>query len=344
VRRLLIVTTASALLVAAPLIAGIIRVPGDYATIPEGVYHATADDTVLVGVGVYQVAPADSFGWPVELGPDSPTILSEDAVGKTVLEGDYVTPAFHVAADVFDARIRIIGFTIRNTGVPILKDYQSGGTFLFESNNVHGNRAGLDASWSDGVISGCIIRQNEGAGIDIRGYEGVIEYTEICFNKWGIVGSFEEQPTIRQNWIHRNWSDGIWMGSRVCLEHNVIDHNFGAGIRLTATDGDIRWNTFRENRIGICVTVPNAVPANLNQIHSNDIYDIQIAAPGPFDYDATMNWWGTTDPDEIAAGILDCGDDPVLGCVVFDPWCSDPGCEPTAVPTATWSTVKAMFR
>ena len=62
--------------------------------------------------------------------------------------------------------------------------------------------------------------------------------------------------------------------------------------------------------------------------------------------DATTTWWGTTDPEEIAASIWDCVDDPanIAGCVVFDPWSEEPGCGYSAAESASWGSIKAMYR
>ena len=73
----------------------------------------------------------------------------------------------------------------------------------------------------------------------------------------------------------------------------------------------------------------------------------------PNTLDFTGNWWGTDDPDSIAALIWDCNDDPgVQGCVDFSDWCGDPSCagQVTSVPEAgepeptTWSRLKSIYR
>ena len=59
---------------------------------------------------------------------------------------------------------------------------------------------------------------------------------------------------------------------------------------------------------------------------------------------AEENWWGTTDPNEIAEMIWDCRDDPATRCVDFEPWCAAPGCEPVPVESESWGAIKAMYR
>lgn len=329
-----------------PLHADIIHVPGDYDTIPEAVYYGTADDTVIVGTGIYPVEPGGPFGWPAVLGAGSPAILSEDQVGKTVLEGDGTTPAFHVPGPPGPlARVHVTGFTIRNVSTPLLKEADSGADFHFTYNNIQDCGDGLDATWSNGLIAQNIIWNNGGNGIDIYHYSGVIEFNEIAYNAWGIRGVCCEEPTIRQNWIHRNSLGGITTGFYAGIENNVIHKNGGAGISLSASYGHVIGNTITENVIGIEIWSLPDVVLRENGIYGNTPYDVATWLPDQGDYDATMNWWGTTEAALIAEHIWDCNDDPEVGvCVVFEPFCWDSNCEPTLVEPLSWGAIKAIFR
>ena len=343
--RLPPLATALALLTAAPLTAGIIHVPGDYDTIPEAVYSATADDTVRVGTGTYIVEPGSPYGWPIELDPESPTIMSEDQVGKTVLQGDGTIPAFRVTTPGFDSRVRIVGFTIRNVASPLDKLANTGAEFLFEYNNVQDCGDGLDAAWSDGLIAHNIIWNNGGYGVDIFQFTGTIEFTEIAYNTWGIRGVTGEPPTIRMNWIHRNSEGGIWAGFNIVIEHNMIIKNGGPGIAQGAVGGQIIGNTIRENAVGVTIHGSTSVLIRENGIYGNEPYDVRVETGGRFDYDMTMNWWGTTDAELIAEHIWDCADDPALEpCVLFDPFCMNPACEPTLVEPWSWGAIKSLYR
>lgn len=58
-------------------------------------------------------------------------------------------------------------------------------------------------------------------------------------------------------------------------------------------------------------------------------------------FDLAHNWWGTDDPEQIAASILDHADDPeILLEVTFSPFLD----EPTATEARSLSDIKAMFR
>lgn len=344
--RLLTLATTLALLVGARASAEIIRVPGDYDTIPEAVHYATADDTVLVGTGLYSVEPGYPFGWPIVLDEDSPTIVSEDQVGKTVLQGDGTIPAFRVLGPPGpSARVRVTGFTIRGVSSPLLKDPECGANFLFTYNKIQNCGDGLDATWGGGLIAHNVIWDNDGVGIWIFHYWGIVEFNEIAYNTWGIGGTCCEEPTIRMNWIHRNSHGGIATGFYAYIEDNVVDKNGGPGIAHNAWSGHITGNTIRGNEIGVEIWSMPSVLFCENQIHGNEPYDILVACPDEFDCDATMNWWGTTDPDLIAEHIWDCRDDPGLGtCILFEPFCMNPNCEPTPVEPLSWGAIKAMYR
>jgi len=68
--------------------------------------------------------------------------------------------------------------------------------------------------------------------------------------------------------------------------------------------------------------------------------------------DFTGNWWGTSDPLEIADRIWDCADDSeLLWCIDFSGWCDVPDCsgQTTDVPEATqqvtsWGRLKSLYR
>jgi hypothetical protein len=345
-KRLLPLATVMALLVCAPLSADIIHVPGDYDTIPEAVHYGTADDTVVVGTGTYTVEPGGPFGWPIDLDLDSPRIVSEDQVGKTVLEGDGTIPAFRTVGSAGpSARVHITGFTIRNVSTPLLRDTDGGTSFHFTYNNIQDCGDGLDATGAGGLIAHNIVWNNDGVGIFIYHYFGVIEFNEIAYNTWGIRGWCCEEPTIRQNWIHRNSLGGIATSFIAQIENNVIIENYGPGIALGAYNGYVTGNSIRGNAVGMKVWWAADVLVRENGIYDNEPYDIQVMHPSRDDFDATMNWWGTTDPDLIAEHIWDCNDDPTLGvCILFDPFCKNPECEPTSVEALSWGAIKAIYR
>ena len=117
---------------------------GDYDNTPEASWYAGPADTVLVMPGTYAVG---GFGWPIYLDSGSPTFMSAEGAEATILLGNGTCSPFTTLAEVYDARMFIIGFTIASTPQPIERMYESGGFLYFTDNIVENNDSGLDAMW-----------------------------------------------------------------------------------------------------------------------------------------------------------------------------------------------------
>ena len=153
---------------------------------------------------------------------------------------------------------------------------------------------------------------------------------------------------MRRNHIHDNLGTGIDTGyyEGGVIEDNVIERNGGAGLAV-GSYFTVQHNVIRENALGVS---SGGIAGSYAAIHSNDIYDnaeFNLRASSDYEQtqDCTMNWWGSVDPLVIAEGIQDCYDDPeLLVCVVFEPFCMSPGCEPTPVEPSSWGSIKALYR
>ncbi|MBE0564814.1 MAG: right-handed parallel beta-helix repeat-containing protein [Krumholzibacteria bacterium] len=201
---------------------------------------------------------------------------------------------------------------------------------------------GVGAYWdfTDNIaVQYCSFRGGKG-GVDFNsGASGTIRHcTFFSQYQYGIVGSFND-------------------GATLVIEDNTIvaDHPAGKayGFSLYWPRGTytLRRNTITAANGNACiwVTVPNAVfDARDNHFLRADTTSFLAKgfanpnAPGaPFTIDATGNWWGTTDPAEIAAGILDLQDDPALDYrIVFEPFLGGP----VPVRNRSLGGVKALFR
>ncbi len=93
---------------------------------------------------------------------------------------------------------------------------------------------------------------------------------------------------------------------------------------------------------------------NHNFFADDTTYEVLVTStPSADTIDFTGNWWGTNDPDEIAAKIYDCNDDPaLLWCIDFSDWCADASCDgqvtsvedpPEAAPVS-WGRIKSLYR
>ncbi len=318
---------------------------GDYDNIPEAVAAGGLIDTVLVAAGTYAVTAAN--GWPVILDPPAPTLMSVAGAAATVLEGDGATAAF-ARGTADGVELKVVGFTIRNTTRVVDLDFGMTYEILFTDNIVESNGYGLEAdnTMSDGLIARNTFINNGNFGISTYHLWGTIELNEIMGSPIGIKGVCCEEPLIRNNYIHDNMQEGIKTGFGARIEGNIIEGNGAAGVSTEGgPDNYVQGNFIRENETGLFLAYPNGIDLRFNDIHDNTTYDLMLGPASPAGtFDATHNWWGTTDPDAIAAGIWDCEDDPAVACcVIFEPCCASPGC-PTQTDASTWGGIKAMYR
>jgi hypothetical protein len=105
----------------------------------------------------------------------------------------------------------------------------------------------------------------------------------------------------------------------------IIDGNSEVGITTIHDGPTITNNTITNNKIGIKANYDAGFnyfsPANNNTICDNTDYGILMASS--IDYNASSNWWCTTDPDAVSSRIYDVYDDSNLGRVVFEPFLAE---------------------
>lgn len=116
----------------------------------------------------------------------------------------------------------------------------------------------------------------------------------------------------------------------VLIQGCLIANNSGYGIFSNDVGPEVRENTITKNGIGIepgntFTTTPGILPITKNNLFGNSTFNLEYTE-GKFylPIDLTQNWWGTTDPAQIEAGIYDCMDDPDSGCVTYNPFLSGP--------------------
>ena len=309
-----------------------------------------AADTVLVPP-CYMVL---YYYWPIEFTWDTPVIMSVAGAEETVVEGDGTFASLAVSDE--GGLLRVDGLTFRGLSEVLQRDDWLFPTVHVELTNciIEDCGDGLHAMWTtdESFVRGNIIRNNGGAGINLCQNFGVIEDNEVYGNAgYGLWGGLDENPDIRGNHIHHNASGGVYLGFNADLIGNLIEHNSVWGVCTDGTDGGLgtfRENVIRYNAVGVYYTGLQGFPGSrfsCNDIYDNETYGVVVDPWADSGFNATMNWWGTTDPAEIAAAIHDCEDDPSIQiCVIFDPWCETPGCGGTAVEPSSWGTIKALYR
>ena len=351
IRLGLIVALATALSVTFVEAAVIVVDPGgggNFDNIPEAMFRGTAEDTVLVMPGYYEVEEGIPYPWPVALTADSPAIKSEGGAAVTLILGDGSLSAFEVADTRYPARVYVSGFKFLGLTSPLDWDGVAQAEVCFTDNIVEACEIGVDVRWGDGLVARNTISGPGWYGMQSPYFSGSIEDNEISgFADAGIIGT-NENTTLLRNHIHDNEISGITTSDDCIAEDNLIEDNGWYGLSV-AFDAHLTGNVIRGNGAG----VEFWGGPHHGFMHDNEIYgniDIAVTAYAgdldpPTDFDATMNWWGTTDPLEIAERIYNADDDPSIEIIVlYDPWCTAPGCDPTGVEPASWGAIKALYR
>ena len=164
---------------------------------------------------------------------------------------------------------------------------------------------------------------------------------------WDLVGVNAIQPQILNNIIENNLTGIYLLNSSGYIADNIIRNNFipgdansGAGVMITGATSEpyFERNQIYGNFTGFYLG-QNAKPClgNLSIYHSwaqgenaiynnidetntlHSIYTYSYTDPSIVIF-AENNYWGTTNPTEIAESILDHNDNPSLPTVDFDPF------------------------
>ena len=228
-------------------------------------------------------------------------------------------------------------------GQVLVEDTEFADNWIIAFNGVDGGGAVLDET--EATFLRCTLRENysiSGHGDGLKGQGNSTVWIEEC--------SFQDQegPAIYVSVGMANITNSVFTGNGDPLSESdavVITGTASSGL-LACTD-----NVFSGNRTQAFYVYSQLPVLTGNSIDPNGHSVIRFhedADAGTLD--ASGNWWGTTDPLEIAALIHDCNDDPAIdSCVDFSDWCNDPSCSgtvttvPEAEPT-TWGAVKGLYR
>lgn len=162
--------------------------------------------------------------------------------------------------------------------------------------------------------------------------EGVLEHVVSEYAYSGVQVHFC-RASIRDSEFRYN-VDGVRF-STVNIElfgNRMHDNTHGLRYEERGGEATIRYNEIRDNEIGIFVVTRSQDRARIerNNIAANRRYSVKLGIDQRTDVTLPDNWWGSTDPDAIGAGMLDRRIDPQLGRVLT------PGALATPVDIAGW--------
>jgi len=188
--------------------ATIIRVPGEYPTIQEGINAANSGDTVLVALGTYpeyDIIMKDGVYLKSEEGAEN-TIIDPDTLGHEhrIFKCDGLTNA------------TIDGFTICNGDIAGYDNGGGGILSLFSNSVIKNNIIRNNLSWYGPLIGG------KGGGVSVRGGSCVIENNVIADN------------VVVSDWIGASKGPLSGLGGGICIRNaravissNIIENNYG---------------------------------------------------------------------------------------------------------------------
>ena len=144
--------------------------------------------------------------------------------------------------------------------------------------------------------------------------ETVLQYCEIRDSAYTLHAHFTKGSLTDS--IIRNNIDGSRLGeARFTLSHNLFEDNIGKAINFRNSSVQIDHNIFRRNGSAIFLFETDRESV----ITANNFYDNQVNLRlGDFfkgEVRLENNWWGSFDPQKIAAAIYDREDNPDIGTV-----------------------------
>lgn len=232
------------------------------------------------------------------------------------------------------------GCIIENANVISLTIRIQGASVKMNKNILSGNHAweGLSVDGGDSVISnnqitGGSVVVNDGSpvfitntligqAITVQGGSPTIENNLFYTGFSGITVSDGTDVRVVNNMIVKCTGFTAFARGSITFEHNLVLYCSG-GCALYGHDVNVtvQYNTIAFNQYGIQSPPPSA-KIIYNNLENNTQYNLALGYSSNFD--ATYNWWGTTDASAISQTIVDYKNDYNLGNVTFIPFLDEP--------------------
>ena len=286
----------------------------------DGGHFDSADYTIKVGPGTFLLTE------PINVGGEGLTLISTDGAATTIIDADG-----YVGISITVADVTVDGFTI-DDAVASIDIASTSADDVTIQNNVFTDTVQSAVRITDGAVTGATISGNtmeDGAiGIWIGGGNSDFTISDNTITESSstgdgaiVFGSPAEVSdiTVSGNTVSDNDGSGILFApygsptyDNIVIEGNTISGNAGHGIEIrsgaTITALVIFGNTIADNDddgINLSSWDDSCLIA-FNNITGNDDDGIDNVAGGvTTGIDATLNWWGTTDSDDIDAEFED---------------------------------------
>jgi hypothetical protein len=235
------------------------------------------------------------------------------------------------------------GCIIENVNVISLSIYVHNVSVKMSNNVFSGNHAwgGLSTEGGDSIISN---NEITGGLVSVDGGSPVFNNNTIIGQQFSVQGG---SPNILGNLFYgehcgifiaigtdmganvmitdnilANCSGIQGYGGNITLEHNLLLYTEGCVFYGAQMNVIILNNTIAFNEVGIDLP-PSPARIVYNNLENNNQKNL-LAPSGSLNFDATYNWWGTTDASAISQTIVDYKTDYHLGNVTFIPFLDAP--------------------
>ncbi len=353
---------------------------GDFLDIQPAVDAATAGDTIMIGPGRFDtfhpfIAPAWTEDVIVGVTKDNLTFIGSgkdvSIIGTSLPYGGITDdPKSFCSIGSFDCEIRDLTIENVNTGI-----YWWEGNLIVQGCVIRGNRntyIGMGFLFNSLEVLECDFELNGGSlGITTHPPSGNISVLSCNFsgNGTGIIANetnglnvedclFEDMGvgvqydygttgTLSNCQLFDISVIGVRLSYNSVIEiHDVHFSGSKEGMRIGSGSDLIGSRVVIENSTDTSILLMSQAYVNLTESHIFPSAQGRAVWAYGFQYehvtqDFLGNYWGTTDPEIIAAMIQDSNDDPTIHTtVLFEPFAGGP------VPTEkkSFGSIKAMFR
>jgi len=133
--------------------------------------------------------------------------------------------------------------------------------------------------------------------------------------------------TIHKSLFRKNFEGIRFSTTDILIEHNdIIDNYYGIRCEANGSRTTIRKNRFHNNENAFFPVRKTGASVKVydNNVENSKNYQVKLGQTQRENLDFTNNWWGTTDPQQVAQSFFDRGADLLLGKVKYEPILLEP--------------------
>jgi len=356
----LVLVVSLGLVTAAPVLADVIDVPGDYDTIQEAIDAASDGDTIMVAAGLYKenvVIDKSLTLKGAQAGVDARTRSG----AETIIEPD--NPDEQTGIEIVSAADRVVvidGLTVQNArhGITAPSPEPAMAADIIVRNVRALNLVKFAISMAftmEATVEYCYVKDaqygiNAGALTPFLPTVATFGNNEVVNAEFGISGYLEDS-LIEGNLVRNFATGGVAISGQFLnteIKNNTVtgyvkgaamtfEEHYG---RYLSKDVKVEGNIFTGNSLGIYVfdtqTTLTGITVNFNNIAGNTRYGVWNE--GGEALDATKNWWGSAGgPGGAGPGAGDA----ISTKVLYSPWLgAGLGTEPMTWGVDTTSSIQ----